>query len=164
MGKSEEEHEMKISFTLNGRKAEVEMSTNQTLLDLLREDLDVKSVKKGCEAGECGACTVLLDEKPVTSCLVLAPQVENRRVTTVEGLVEDELMGALREAFMEDGAIQCGFCTPGMLLSVYALLRENPKPTESEIKKAIEGNICRCTGYVKIIEAILDAAEKMASD
>jgi len=155
---------MKTSFTLNGKKTEVETSTNQTLLDLLREDLDVKSVKKDCEAGECGACTVLLDEKPVTSCLVLAPQVENRSVTTVEGLVEDELMVALRDAFMKDGAIQCGFCTPGLLLSVYALLRENPRPTESEIKKGIEGNICRCTGYVKIVEAIIDAAEKIASD
>jgi len=164
LGKSEEEHEMKTSFTLNGKKTEVETSTNQTLLDLLREDLDVKSVKKGCEAGECGACTVLLDEKPVTSCFVLAPQVENRSVTTVEGLVEDELMVALRDAFMKDGAIQCGFCTPGLLLSVYALLRENPRPTESEIKKGIEGNICRCTGYVKIVEAIIDAAEKIASD
>jgi aerobic-type carbon monoxide dehydrogenase small subunit (CoxS/CutS family) len=160
LAKSEEEHEMKISFTLNGKKAEVETSTNQTLLDLLRDDLGVKSVKKGCEAGECGACTVLLDGKPVTSCLILAPQVENRHVTTVEGLVEDELMGALREAFMEDGAIQCGFCTPGVLLSAYALLKENPKPTELEVKKSIEGNICRCTGYFKIIEAVMDAAER----
>ena len=154
---------MKISFTLNRKNAEVETRTDQTLLDLLRDDLGVKSVKKGCEAGECGACTVLLDEKPVTSCLVLTPQVENRRVTTVEGLEEDELMGALREAFMENGAIQCGFCTPGMLLSAYALLKENPKPTKSEVKKGIEGNICRCTGYFKIIDAVMDAVERVAN-
>ena len=154
---------MRLSFMLNGKKAEVEMSVNQTLLDLLRDDLGVKSVKKGCEAGECGACTILLDGKPVTSCLVLAPQVENRRVTTVEGLVEDGLMRALREAFMENGAIQCGFCTPGVLLSAYSLLRENPKPTKSEVKKGIEGNICRCTGYFKIIDAITDAAERVAN-
>ena len=152
---------MKISFMLNGRKTEVEASADKTLLDLLRDNLGVKSVKKGCEAGECGACTVLLEGKPVTSCLVLAPQVENRRVTTVEGLGEDELMRALREAFMENGAIQCGFCTPGVLLSAYALLRENPKPTKSEVKKGIEGNICRCTGYFKIIDAVMDAAERV---
>ncbi len=154
---------MKISFTLNGKSAKVETSANQTLLDLLRNDLGIQSVKKGCEAGECGACTVLLDEKPVTSCLVLAPQVENRRVTTVEGLVEDELMRALREAFMVNGAIQCGFCTPGVLLSAYALLRENSKPTKLEVKKGIEGNICRCTGYFKIIDAVMDAAERVAN-
>lgn len=154
---------MKISFTLNGKNAEVETSANKTLLDLLRDDLGMQSVKKGCEAGECGACTVLLDRKPVTSCLVLAPQVENRGVTTVEGFAEDELMRALREAFMENGAIQCGFCTPGVLLSAYALLRENPKPTKSEVKKGIEGNICRCTGYFKIIDAVIDAAERIAN-
>ncbi|MDH5792630.1 MAG: (2Fe-2S)-binding protein [Candidatus Bathyarchaeota archaeon] len=154
---------MRISFMLNGKKAEVEMSVNQTLLDLLRDDLGVKSVKKGCEAGECGACTVLLDGKPVTSCLVLTPQLENRRVTTLEGLGEDELMGALRDAFMENGAIQCGFCTPGVLLSAYALLKENPKPTKTEVKKGIEGNICRCTGYFKIIDAVMDAVERVAN-
>jgi carbon-monoxide dehydrogenase small subunit len=162
LGKSEEEYKMKISFVLNGRKTEAETMQNQTLLDLLRNDLGVKSVKKGCEAGECGACTVLLDGAPVTSCLVLAPKVEGRKITTVDGLVHDPLMEKLRQAFLEDGAIQCGFCTPGMLLSAYALLKENTNPTEFEVKKAIEGNICRCTGYVKIIEAILDAAERIA--
>ncbi|KON29975.1 (2Fe-2S)-binding protein [miscellaneous Crenarchaeota group-15 archaeon DG-45] len=152
---------MRITFQLNGKRIVCETAQNRTLLDLLRVDLGLTSVKKGCEEGECGSCTVLLDGMPVNSCLVLAPQVEGSRVTTVEGLEDDDLMVALRRAFMEDGAIQCGFCTPGMLISAYALLSENPNPTEDEVKTAIEGNLCRCTGYVKIIEAILDAAERM---
>ncbi len=155
---------MRITFELNGKRVECEARPNRTLLDLLRADLGLTSVKKGCEQGECGACTVLLDGAPVNSCLVLAPQVEGRAVTTLDGLVDDPLMAALRKAFMEDGAIQCGFCTPGMLLSAYALLRENPRPTEEEVKTAIEGNICRCTGYIKIIEAIMDAAERIRNE
>jgi len=150
---------MKVSFMLNGRDIEVEAPGNRALLDLLRDDLGVKSVKKGCENGECGACTVLLDGAPVTSCLVLAPQVEGKTVTTVDGLEDDPFMVKLRQAFLEDGAIQCGFCTPGMLISSYALLKGNPKPTADEVKKAIEGNLCRCTGYVAIIKAILHASE-----
>jgi aerobic-type carbon monoxide dehydrogenase small subunit (CoxS/CutS family) len=149
---------MRVAFELNGKKVECETQPNRTLLDLIRVDLGVISVKKGCEEGECGSCTVLLDGLPVTSCLVLAAQAEGRAVTTVDGLIDDPVMEALRKAFMEDGAVQCGFCTPGMLISAYTLLRENPEPTEEEVKKAIEGNLCRCTGYVKIIEAILDAA------
>jgi len=155
---------MRITFQLNGRRVGCETPQNRTLLDLLRVDLCLTSVKKGCEEGECGACTVLLDGMPINSCLMLAPQVEERRVTTVEGLVDDPVMEELRRAFMEDGAIQCGFCTPGMLLSAYALLRENPKPTVEEVKTAIEGNLCRCTGYVKIIEAVLDAAEGIEAE
>jgi carbon-monoxide dehydrogenase small subunit len=150
---------MKVSFQLNGQDIEVEAPDNRSLLDLLRDDLGVKSVKKGCENGECGACTVLLDAAPVTSCLVLAPQVEGRTVTTIDGLEDDPFMVKLRQAFLEDGAIQCGFCTPGMLISSYALLKGNPKPTADEVKKAIEGNLCRCTGYVAIIKAILHASE-----
>lgn len=150
---------MKVSFQLNGQDIEVEAPDNRSLLDLLRDDLGVKSVKKGCENGECGACTVLLDGAPVTSCLVLAPQVEGRTVTTIDGLEDDPFMVKLRQAFLEDGAIQCGFCTPGMLISSYALLKGNPKPTADEVKKAIEGNLCRCTGYVAIITAILHASE-----
>ena len=152
---------MNVSFVLNGEDVEVEAPDNRTLLDLLREDLGVKSVKKGCENGECGACTVLLDGSPVTSCLVLAPMVKGRTVTTVDGLEDDPFMAKLRQAFMEDGAIQCGFCTPGMLVSSYALLKRNPKPTPDEVKKAIEGNLCRCTGYVNIIKAVLHAAERL---
>ena len=152
---------MNVKFVLNGKDIEVEAPGNRALLDLLRDDLGVKSVKKGCENGECGACTVLLDGAPVTSCLVLAPQVEGRAVTTVDGLEDDPFMVKLRQAFLEDGAIQCGFCTPGMLISSYALLKVNPKPTAEEVKKAREGNLCRCTGYVAIIKAILHASERI---
>jgi carbon-monoxide dehydrogenase small subunit len=153
-----------VNFELNGVDVYADVPATMVLADLLRNDLDVKSVKKGCEQGECGACTVLLDGAPVTSCLILAPMVEGRHVCTLEGLVDDPLMKELREAFMENGAVQCGFCTPGMLLSAYALLRDNKHPTEAEVKFAIEGNICRCTGYVAIIEAVLDAAERIAPD
>ena len=152
---------MSLEFDLNGEHVTCEARDNQSLLDLLREGLWIKSVKKGCEQGECGACTVLLDGSPVTSCLVLSPQVEGRVVTTVEGLEADPVMVALREAFMEDGAVQCGFCTPGMLISSYALLRDNLEPSEDDVRTAIEGNICRCTGYVKIIEAVLDASRRL---
>ncbi|MGQ9680121.1 MAG: (2Fe-2S)-binding protein [Candidatus Bathyarchaeia archaeon] len=152
---------MEFSFILNGRRVVCDADDSQTLLDLLRNSLGVTSVKKGCEQGECGVCTVLLDGDPVTSCLVLARMVEGRAVTTVEGLVDDPKMVALRESFMEEGAVQCGFCTPGMLLSAYALIRENPDPTADQVKEAIEGNLCRCTGYVKIIEAVLKAAGKI---
>ena len=150
---------MKLCFELNCRNIECEAKENQILLDLLRVDLGVTSVKKGCENGECGACTVLLDGKPVTSCMILAPQVEGRKVTTLDGLLDEPLMEKLRQAFLEDGAIQCGYCTPGMLISAYALLKENPKPTADEVKKAIEGNLCRCTGYVNIIKAIIHASQ-----
>jgi carbon-monoxide dehydrogenase small subunit len=155
---------MKVSFELNGENVAVKTRPNRTLLDLLRDELRVTSVKKGCQQGECGACTLLLDDIPVTSCIVLAPQVDGRKVTTLEGLEDETLMMGLREAFVENGAVQCGFCTPGMLISSYTLLRENPDPTEDEIKIAIEGNICRCTGFTKIIAAIGDAAERMAAE
>lgn len=152
---------MNVKFELNGKDVECETRVNKTLLDLLREDMGVTSVKKGCENGECGACTVLLDGAPVTSCLVLAPQLDGRSVKTIDGLNDELLMEKLRQAYLEDGAIQCGFCTPGMLISSYALLRHNPRPTVEEIKKAIEGNICRCTGYVQIIKAIQHASENI---
>ena len=155
---------MNISFELNGGNVAVETRPNRTLLDLLRDELGVTSVKKGCQQGECGVCTLLFDGIPVTSCIVLAPQVEGRKVTTLEGLEDDPLMKKLQAAYVENGAVQCGYCTPGMLISSYALLRENPTPTEDEIKIAIEGNICRCTGFTKIIAAIGDAAERMASE
>lgn len=152
---------MNVKFELNGKDVECETRVNKTLLDLLREGMGVTSVKKGCENGECGACTVLLDGAPVTSCLVLAPQLDGRSVKTIDGLNDEPLMEKLRQAYLEDGAIQCGFCTPGMLISSYALLRHNPRPTVEEIKKAIEGNICRCTGYVQIIKAIQHASENI---
>ena len=155
---------MKIFFELNGRDVTAETRPNQTLTDLLRDELGITSVKKGCEQGECGACTLMVDGVAVTSCIVLAPQVEGRKVTTLEGLEDDPLMGKLRAAYVENGAVQCGFCTPGMLISSYALLKDNPKPTQDEVKIGIEGNICRCTGYTKIIAAIQDAAERMSAE
>ena len=155
---------MKVAFELNGKDVTVETRPNQTLVDLLRDELGVTSVKKGCEQGECGACTLMVDGVAVTSCIVLAPQVEGRKVTTLDGLEDDPLMEKLRAAYVENGAVQCGFCTPGMLISSYALLKVNPKPTQEEVKIGIEGNICRCTGYTQIIAAIHDASERMSDE
>jgi carbon-monoxide dehydrogenase small subunit len=155
---------MKVSFMLNGKKMEIDTSPNISLLDTLRTELGVTSVKKGCELGECGACTLLIDGLPVTSCLILTPQVEGKHVTTLEGLEKNSLMIDLREAFIENGAVQCGYCTPGMLISAYALLRDNPRPSDLDVKMGIEGNICRCTGFTKIIDAILDAAERITNE
>ena len=152
---------MKVNFELNGEKATVEVPPYTTLIDMLRDELGIHSVKKGCEHGECGACTLLVNGLPMTSCIILAPQVEGKHVTTLEGLEHKALMIDLRQAFIENGAIQCGFCTPGMLISSYALLRDNPNPSPDEVKSGIEGNICRCTGFTKIIEAVLDAAERI---
>ena len=155
---------VKVRFELNGKKIETEITAYTSLSDMLRDDLGQKSDKKSCENGEYGACTVLDDGLPMTSCIELAPQVEGKHVTTVEGLEYNPLMIDLRQAFIENGAVQCGFCTPGMLISSYALLRDNPHPTSEEVKIGIEGNICRCTGFTKIIEAILDAAERIAPE
>jgi carbon-monoxide dehydrogenase small subunit len=150
---------MMVEFILNGTAVSCDAPTNIILLDLLRSERGVLSVKRGCEQGECGACTVLLDGRPVNSCMVLAARIHGREVTTIEGLRDEPVMAALRKAFMEGGAVQCGFCTPGMLVSAYALLRDNPSPTPHEAKTGIEGNICRCTGYTLPIESILKAAE-----
>jgi carbon-monoxide dehydrogenase small subunit len=155
---------MNVSFLLNGNNVEIDTSPNISLVDALRTELGITSVKKGCELGECGVCTLLINDLPVTSCLILTPQVEGKHITTLEGLEKNSLMIDLREAFMENGAVQCGFCTPGMLISAYALLRDNPHPSDLEVKTGIEGNICRCTGFTKIIEAILDAAERIATE
>jgi aerobic-type carbon monoxide dehydrogenase small subunit (CoxS/CutS family) len=155
---------MKVSFELNGKKVEAETTQYTSLADMLREELGIKSVKKGCEMGECGACTILFDGLPMTSCIILAPQAEGHHITTLEGLEHNSLMIDLRQAFIENGAVQCGFCTPGMLISSYALLRDNHNPTPEEVKIGIEGNICRCTGYTKIIEAILDTVERIAPE
>ena len=156
--------ETKVRFELNGKKVEAETNAHTSLLDMLREELGINSVKKGCESGECGACTVLVNGLPMTSCIILAPQVEGQHITTLEGLEHNPLMIDLRQSFIDNGAIQCGFCTPGMLISSYAILRDNPHPTPEEVKIGIEGNICRCTGFTKIIEAVLDAAERIAPE
>lgn len=148
-----------VRFTLNGRPVIYEVEPRTTLLRALRE-YGVTSVKRGCEEGECGTCTVLLDDVPVKSCTVLALEVEGRTVLTVEGLVsKDGKLHPVQQAFIERGGIQCGFCTPGMVLTTYALLRENPDPSEDEIRRALAGNLCRCTGYVGIFRAVKRAAE-----
>ena len=146
--------EIKIQFTLNKTRIEVEVPPHWTLLRLLREKLGLTGTKEGCGIGECGACTVLLDGTPVNACLVLAPKVEGRAVETIEGLGNRESLHPLQKAFIDHGAIQCGFCTPGVLISAKALLEKNPSPTREDIKEAISGHLCRCTGYQQIIEAI----------
>jgi carbon-monoxide dehydrogenase small subunit len=138
---------------------EEEIVPNETLLDFLRDRLKIKSVKKGCDLGECGTCTVLLNGKPVRSCLILAVQVEGTEITTLEGLAKHGELGLIQEAFLEKYGFQCGFCTPGMILATKALLDENPDPGVDDIKEALEGNLCRCTGYEQIIESVLRAAE-----
>lgn len=148
-----------ISFILNGENVTVETYPNKRLIDLLREDLGMTSVKEGCGEGECGACTVIIDSEAVTSCTVLAPQVDGCNVTTIEGLSVNGELDRLQETFIEKGAVQCGYCTPGMILSAKALLENNPNPTKDEIKTALEGNLCRCTGYTKIVEAVEAAVE-----
>jgi len=145
---------MEIKFTLNGKMIEVETPAHWTLLRLLREKLGLTGTKEGCGIGECGACTVLLDNIPVNSCLILAPKVEGRSVETVEGLGSKDALHPLQKSFVDHGAVQCGFCTPGIMMSSKALLERNAHPTQDEIKEAISGHLCRCTGYQQIIEAI----------
>ena len=143
-----------IKLTVNDREVEIAVEPNMTLTDLLRYELGLTGTKKGCGTGDCGACTVLLDGLPVNSCLVLAVQANGCRVETIEGLETEDGLHPIQDAFVEHGAIQCGFCSPGMILSAKHLLDKNPKPDEGEIRAAISGNLCRCTGYQKIIEAI----------
>jgi carbon-monoxide dehydrogenase small subunit len=145
---------MIVSFTLNGRPRQVEVPPSQTLLQTLREGLGNFDAKEGCDEGVCGACTVLLDGRPVSSCLVLTPTVRGHAVTTVRGLEHQGHLHPLQEAFLEHGAVQCGFCTPGMLLTALAFLEHHPAPARDEIREALEGNLCRCTGYAKIIDAV----------
>jgi len=152
-----------ITLTVNGAKERLDVPSNMTLLQMLRERLALTGTKNGCEAGECGACTVLVDGEPVNSCMMLAVEADGRDVLTVEGLSEGDRLSPLQEAFVEHNAVQCGFCTPGMLMSAHALLERNPDPTEEEIKEALVGNLCRCTGYVRIIEAVSAAAVETAA-
>lgn len=153
-----------IEVTINGAVERVEVPSNMTLLQMLRERLALTGTKNGCEAGECGACTVLLDGEPVNSCMMLAVEADGHEVRTVEGLSVDGKPSPLQQAFVEHNAVQCGFCTPGMLISAHALLERDPHPTEEAIKEAILGNLCRCTGYVRIIDAIQDAAARQGGE
>jgi aerobic carbon-monoxide dehydrogenase small subunit len=148
-----------VTLTVNGESVEAAVESNRTLLQFLREDLGLTGTKHGCGLGDCGACTVILDGKPVNACLVLAVQASGCDVLTIEGLAENGELHPIQQSFVDKGAIQCGFCTPGMILSAKALLEQSPKPTEHDIRTAISGNLCRCTGYQKIVEAIQDAAE-----
>ena len=145
---------IKISLNLNYEDVTLEIEPNKRLLDMLREDLGLTSVKEGCGEGECGACTVIVNEKAVTSCAVLAPQVDGSSVITLEGLSKNGELDKLQTSFIEAGAIQCGFCTPGMILSAKALLMKNSNPSRDEIKRSMSGNLCRCTGYKKIVDAV----------
>ncbi len=151
---------MKIEITVNGVKREFDVKPNDLLLNVLRDRFYLTGTKYGCGIGECGACTVLLDGEPVLACLTLAVEADGHEITTVEGLAKDGKLDKVQEAFLEEGAVQCGFCIPGFIMTAKALLRENPRPTEEEIREYIKGNLCRCTGYVNIVKAIKKAAEK----
>ena len=149
-----------LKLHVNGEVFEVLTPVHKTLLEVLREDLGLTGTKRGCDLGTCGACTVLIEGKPYLSCLTLAADVQGKNIITIEGLSLEGKPHPLQEAFVEKGAIQCGFCTPGMILTAKALLDENPHPSEIEVKRAISGNLCRCTGYIKILEAIMSAVGK----
>jgi carbon-monoxide dehydrogenase small subunit len=152
----------KINITINGELEQVTVPSNMTLMHMLRETLSLTGTKNGCSAGECGACTVLLNGEPVNSCMVLAAECDGAMVLTVEGLAQEKQLAPIQEALIQEGAVQCGFCTPGILIAALALLQRNPNPDEFEIREALVGNLCRCTGYVRIIESVKEAAKKQA--
>lgn len=150
-----------IELTVNGEEHQVQVPARRLLADLLRDDLNLTGTKRGCETGICGACSVLVDGEVVKSCLMLAAQARGRHVMTVEGLAADGQLHPLQQSFMDHGGLQCGYCTPGFLMASCALLAHNPNPTEEEVRHGLNGNLCRCTGYVGIVESVLSAAEKM---
>ena len=150
-----------ITFTVNDMGYEVAVAPNKTLTQVLRDDLDLLGTNEGCGVGDCGACTVIMDGKPVNSCLVLAVQADGSTIKTIEGVARGDSLHPVQETFVEMGAIQCGFCTPGMVLSATSLLEKNPHPTEHEVREALSGNLCRCTGYQKIVEAVQEASRRM---
>lgn len=153
-----------ITFQLNGEPCDAVAEDNMSLLDFIRDTLGLTGTKKGCEEGECGACTVMLDGRPINSCMALAREVEGHALTTIEGLALNGQLTVVQRKFIEKWALQCGYCTPGMIMSATALLKRNPNPTEEEIRVAIEGNLCRCTGYAKIVEAIAEAAKELKGE
>lgn len=155
---------MRISLTLNGKTRTAEVEADTRLIDMLRNSFRLAGVKEGCGAGECGACTVLLDDEAVCSCVVPAVQSDGHSVTTIEGLEENGELDALQQAFIDCDAVQCGFCTPGMIMSAKALLLKNPHPNRDEIKRALAGNVCRCTGYIPIVNAVSEAAERLGGN
>lgn len=150
---------MRIEFIINNIKCEIFVDPKQRLIDVLRDDLKLKSVKEGCGEGECGACTVLLNNKAVNSCLIMASQVDGKEIMTLEGLSKGKELDVLQEKFIEHGSVQCGFCTSGMIMSAKGLMIDNDSPSKNDIKTALEGNLCRCTGYNKIVDAVEDAVE-----
>ena len=156
--------ELAVKLNVNGRDHEVRVKPHWTLNHVIRKVLGLTGTKLSCGTGECGACTVLVDGKAVLSCLTLAARAEGKKILTIEGLATGLKLHPLQQAFIERGAVQCGFCTPGMILSAKAILQENPDPTEEELRTALSGNLCRCTGYVKIVEAILEAAKAMRKE
>jgi carbon-monoxide dehydrogenase small subunit len=154
---------MKIEITVNGAKRVFDVEPQTLLLNLLRDEMDLTGTKYGCGIGECGACTVLLDGDAVLACMVLAVDADDRRIDTIEGLAEGGKLHPIQEAYLDEGAVQCGYCTPGFIMATKALLDENPEPTEQEIREYLNGNICRCTGYVNIVKAVQAASKKMKS-
>ena len=155
-----EQNTLPLTMTVNGKPVTVEIKSDELLVDVLRDRLDLIGTKIGCNEGECGACTVIMDGEAVLSCLIPAMRAQGRQITTIEGLSDGEILHPLQQAFVDYGAVQCGYCTPGFVMSAKALLDNNPHPSREEIKEAIAGNLCRCTGYVKILEAIESVANQ----
>lgn len=155
------DNKVEINFTINGEEKQVEVNPGRKLLDFIREDLGLTGTKYGCGSGDCGNCTILIDGEPNSSCLMLTPQIDGKDITTIEGVSEREDTHPIQEAFMEAGAVQCGYCTPAMVLTTKWLLEKNPNPTREEAKKALSGVLCRCTGYKKLVDGVMLAAKKL---
>jgi aerobic carbon-monoxide dehydrogenase small subunit len=161
LSKSKHMNKIDISFIVNGKSVKVSVLPDRTLVDILREDLKLTGTKAGCRGGECGACTVIMDGKPVNSCLVFAGQLEGKQILTIEGLSKGEEVHPIQQAFIEEGAVQCGFCIPGMIMTTKALLDVNPEPDDKTVRESLSGNLCRCTGYSKIFKAVRKASKKL---